>query len=156
MRAGAGRGMIGQRPPRVDKAKKVIGMDSHPKSTNAFKETPMKHEGSEVLAFDDADALENWLGRHHAVSPGVWLRIYKKGSGVKTVGFMEVLAAGLIYGWSESKRHPLDEVSYLQRFAPRRKTGTLSPRNRQMAEALIRQGRMRPEGLKALGMENIR
>ena len=112
----------------------------------------MKHEGSEILAFEDAAALEGWLGRNHAVSPGVWLRIYKKGSGVKTVGFMEVLAAGLIYGWSESKRHPLDEVSYLQHFAPRRKTGTLSPRNRKMAEALIKQGRMRPEGLKALGM----
>ncbi len=113
----------------------------------------MEHEGSQVLTFPDASALEDWLRRNHARSPGIWVRIYRKDSGIPTVLFEEVLAAGLIWGWSESKRHPLDEVSYLQRFAPRRKKGTVSPRNLRLAESLIREGRMMPEGLQALGME---
>jgi uncharacterized protein YdeI (YjbR/CyaY-like superfamily) len=113
----------------------------------------MEHEGSEVLSFKDASALESWLSRNHARSPGIWLRIYRKNSGEKTVSFEDVLTAGLIWGWSESLRHAYDGVSYLQRFAPRKKTGTLSSRNRQLVEQLIEQGRMMPEGLKALGME---
>lgn len=105
-----------------------------------------------VLTFSSAEELHDWLQAQHAVSPGIWLRIFKKQSGITSVSFEEVLDEGLCFGWSESARRSYDSVSYLQRFTPRRTTGTQSARNRQRADALIKQGRMTPAGLKALAL----
>lgn len=46
-----------------------------------------------------------------------------------------------------------DDKSYLQRFTPRRKIGTVSKRNLEHAERLIQEGKMTAAGLKALGIE---
>ena len=115
----------------------------------------MEHKGWQVLAFETGDALEDWLKKNHQHSPGIWLRIYKKSSAKKTLTFQEALIAGLKWGWSESQRHPLDKESYLQRFAPRKKRGTLSPRNMRYLEQLIAAGQVEPSGLIALGLESL-
>jgi uncharacterized protein YdeI (YjbR/CyaY-like superfamily) len=104
-----------------------------------------------ILAFESADELRAWLESHHAESPGMWLRIFKKNSGVPSVSFEDVLDEGLCFGWSESSRRSHDDVSYLQRFTPRKAPGTSSRRNAARVRALIREGRMTPAGLKALG-----
>jgi uncharacterized protein YdeI (YjbR/CyaY-like superfamily) len=106
-----------------------------------------------ILEFQSAEALRAWLLQNHDTSAGIWLRIYKTKSGVKSVSFEEVLDAGLCFGWSESLRRKDDAHSYLQRFTPRRQKGTTSPRNREHVERLIQEGKMTPAGLKALGME---
>lgn len=103
-----------------------------------------------ILEFDTGDALRAWLDAHHASSDGVWLRIYKKRSGRRSVTFEQVLDEGLCFGWSESKRRSYDELSYLQRFTPRKSVGTRSARNLARANALERQGRMTQAGLAAL------
>ncbi|MGH2556874.1 MAG: YdeI/OmpD-associated family protein [Actinomycetota bacterium] len=53
----------------------------------------------------------------------------------------------LCFGWIDSIRKTVDEASYTNRFTPR---STWSAVNIKRAEELIRQGRMRPAGLKAL------
>jgi uncharacterized protein YdeI (YjbR/CyaY-like superfamily) len=105
-----------------------------------------------VVTFPDGDALRRWLEVHHADSPGVWVRIFKRDSGVPTVTFNEVLEQGLCFGWSESKRIRGDEASYLQRFTPRRSKGTASKRNKALALRLIAEGRMTESGIEALAM----
>lgn len=105
-----------------------------------------------ILEFPSADDLRTWLREHHATSEGIWLRIYKKGSGVSSVTFEEVLDEGLCFGWSESQRRKGDARSYLQRFTPRRTIGTTSRRNLDRAARLIAAGKMTPAGLKALGL----
>jgi uncharacterized protein YdeI (YjbR/CyaY-like superfamily) len=80
----------------------------------------------------------------------MWVRIYKKDSGVASVAFEEVLDEGLCFGWSESMRRKGDQRSYLQRFTPRRTWGTTSKRNRARIDRLIKEGRMTPYGMKAL------
>lgn len=106
-----------------------------------------------VLEFQSADDLRSWLENNHQTSSGIWIRIYKKHFGVKSVAFEEVLDEGLCFGWSESMRRKGDDKSYLQRFTPRRKIGTVSKRNLEHAERLIKEGKMTPAGLKALGIE---
>jgi uncharacterized protein YdeI (YjbR/CyaY-like superfamily) len=106
-----------------------------------------------ILTFADAPALRAWLSDQHAVSAGIWLRIYKKASGMRSVTFLEVVDEGLCFGWSESRRRPYDQDSYLQCFTPRRTVGTQSQRNLERARALIQAGRMTPAGLRALGIE---
>ncbi|MBN2502726.1 MAG: hypothetical protein JXB38_18245 [Anaerolineales bacterium] len=106
-----------------------------------------------ILTFKSEKDLRNWLMENHTTSQGIWLRIYKKHSGVETVAFEEVLDQGLCFGWSESTRSKYDEKSYLQRFSPRRAKGTTSKRNLQRAEHLIKTKQMMPTGLNALGIE---
>lgn len=104
-----------------------------------------------IIEFEDVTALRQWLECHHATSAGMLVRIYKRGSGIASVSFEDVLDEGLCFGWSESQRRNGDRVSYLQRFTPRKSAGTTSKRNGRHAERLIRDGRMTAAGLRALG-----
>lgn len=111
-------------------------------------------ENLPILEFTSAADLRSWLAENHASSTGIWLRIYKKNSGVTSVAFEQVLDEGLCFGWSESKRRSYDKVSYLQKFTPRKTRGTTSQRNLTRAKALIDQGKMQDTGLKALGLDS--
>jgi hypothetical protein len=106
-----------------------------------------------VMGFENRDALRRWLEANHASSPGIVVRMYRKHSGTASVSFEDVLDEGLCFGWSESLRRTGDAVSYLQTFTPRRRRGTTSERNRRRAAQLIREGRMTPAGLAALGWD---
>lgn len=103
-----------------------------------------------VLTFKNVSLLRKWLESNHTTSDGIWVRLYKKYSGIESVSFLDVLDEGLCFGWSESMRIRGDEVSYLQKFTPRRKKGTASERNKTHTAYLIREGRMTASGLSAL------
>jgi uncharacterized protein YdeI (YjbR/CyaY-like superfamily) len=104
------------------------------------------------MQFEERGLLRRWLEEHHDTSGGILVRIFKKGSGIPSVTFEEVLDEGLCFGWSENKRLPCDDVSYLQRFTPRKATGTTSARNLEHARILIADGLMTKAGLRSLGL----
>jgi uncharacterized protein YdeI (YjbR/CyaY-like superfamily) len=98
-----------------------------------------------VQCADDAE-WEAWLEANHAESPGVWVKIAKKGSGTTTVAYPEVLDTAICFGWIDGQRKPLDETFFLQRFTPRGPRSKWSQINRGKAEALTAAGRMRDAG----------
>lgn len=100
-----------------------------------------------IISFNNANTLRDWLKQNHKNSDGIFVRIYKKGSGIPSVTFEEVLDEGLCFGWSESMRLKGDEKSYLQKFTPRKTKGTTSERNRIHVKCLIQEGRMTPAGM---------
>jgi uncharacterized protein YdeI (YjbR/CyaY-like superfamily) len=100
-----------------------------------------------ILQFADRTAWNRWLDEHHAASPGVWLKIAKKASGIPTVTHPEALEDALCYGWIDGQRAPHDESFFLQRFTPRRPRSKWSQVNRDKVTELIAQGRMQPAGL---------
>lgn len=104
-----------------------------------------------IVSFENRKQLRKWLSENHSSCAGIFVRIYKIRSGVKSVTFEEVLDEGLCFGWSENKRLPHDSESYLQRFTPRRSKGTTSERNKAHARKLIDQGLMTQAGRDALG-----
>lgn len=110
------------------------------------------HHGLPVIAFATLPDLHAWLLANHDRHSGVWVRLRRSGSRVPSVTFTNLLEEGLCFGWSESTRHAYDADFYLQRFAPRRMTGTTSERNRRLAASLITQGRMTAAGLARLGL----
>ena len=105
-----------------------------------------------VLHFESADAWEALLAASHADSPGVWLKIAKKGSGVPSVDYSQALDAALSYGWIDGQKDSHDLTFWLQRFTPRRPASKWSRVNTERAEALIQAGRMRPPGLRQVEM----
>ncbi|MFF7184157.1 YdeI family protein [Streptomyces sp. NPDC008222] len=104
-------------------------------------------EDLEIVAFASAEAFEEWLGERHASSAGVWLKIRKKAPGVVALDYAQALDVALCFGWIDGQKKKLDDENWLQRFTPRTRTSKWSKINRDKAEALIEQGRMRPAGL---------
>jgi uncharacterized protein YdeI (YjbR/CyaY-like superfamily) len=103
-----------------------------------------------VILFPSAAELEAWLEREHGASEGVWVKIAKKGSGMVSVSYAEIVELGLCFGWIDGQARRHDERHYLQRFTPRRPRSKWSRLNRDRVEALITAGRVRPSGLAAV------
>jgi uncharacterized protein YdeI (YjbR/CyaY-like superfamily) len=100
-----------------------------------------------VRAFPDQAALEEWLDAEHATAPGLYVRLARKGSGVPSVTYAELVESVLCFGWIDGRSQRLDETSYLQRITPRRPRSVWSQKNVAAVEALTAAGRMRPAGL---------
>ena len=98
------------------------------------------------IHFASPDEWEEWLERNHDSSDGIWIKMAKKGSGIDSVRYPEVLESALCFGWIDARREALDEQFFLQRFTPRRRRSKWSRINREKAERLITEGRMRPAG----------
>jgi uncharacterized protein YdeI (YjbR/CyaY-like superfamily) len=103
-----------------------------------------------VLGFPDQAALEAWLETEAATAPGVYVKLAKKGAGVPSVTYAELVESCLCFGWIDGRSNRLDDSFYLQRITPRRARSVWSQKNVDAVEALILAGRMRPTGLAAV------
>jgi len=108
---------------------------------------PVIPDPKSIRAFKSADALESWLAKNHGKQSELYLRIYKKGSGVATVSHSEAVDVALCWGWIDAIRKSHDELSFLQRFTPRKPRSIWSQVNRERVERLVASGRMTPHGL---------
>lgn len=108
-----------------------------------FKELP-------VIPFETSTAWRIWLDRYHTESKGIWLQIFKKGSGLPTVTYAEALDEALCYGWIDSTKNAYDAASFLQRFSPRKSRSIWSKVNRDHVARLIETGKMHSSGLQAI------
>lgn len=100
-----------------------------------------------VRAFKDAAAWESWLAKNQTAPDGLWMRLAKKASGIKSITYPEALEIALCYGWIDGLKRPESETTWLQRFVPRRPRSMWSKINRDKALALIASGKMKPAGL---------
>jgi uncharacterized protein YdeI (YjbR/CyaY-like superfamily) len=104
-------------------------------------------DGLPQIAFRSDAEWERWLEENHSEAAGVWIKVAKKGSGIESVHYPEVLDTALCFGWIDGRREALDDRFFLQRYQPRRPRSKWSQINREKAERLIAEGRMRPAGL---------
>lgn len=100
-----------------------------------------------ILSFDTPDEWIAWLEKNHVTSHGIWMRFYKKNSGIIKVNYAQALEEALCYGWIDSQVKSYDEKSYLQKFTPRRSKSIWSKINTAHIERLMKEGRMKPAGL---------
>src|SRR5258708_6808416 len=100
--------------------------------------------------FKSSADFRRWLEKNHARSDGIWLRYFKKHSGEKSLTYAEALDQALCYGWIDSQAKPFDELSWLQKYTPRRSKSGWSKRNTQHVERLTNAGWMTPAGMKAV------
>ncbi len=111
--------------------------------------------GSVFDSFDEVTAenravWRRWLEGHHATSPGVWLIVWKKGSGRPSVSPDEAVLDALCFGWIDTKREALDADRYRQAYTPRRPKSTWSRINKERVARLTRDGEMTAAGLAAI------
>lgn len=101
----------------------------------------------EIIAFKSSALWRDWLNKNHDKIDGVWLRLYKKGSGLPTVTYSEALDEALCYGWIDGQKKTYDEQSYLQKFTPRHQRSMWSKHNISHIARLTKQGLMMPAGI---------
>ena len=101
-----------------------------------------------VVSFEDTNAWDAWLTAHATDSPGLWLKIAKKGSAGRSISYSDALDVALCHGWIDGQKGRLDDEYWLQRFTPRKPGSKWSKINTERAAALIESGRMRPAGLR--------
>jgi len=103
-----------------------------------------------IELFPDRAAFRAWLDAHHATRPGLWLRIAKAASPLRSVTYAEALDVALCYGWIDGQKRSHDADSFLQRFTPRTRRSPWSKRNREHVERLTAAGEMHAAGLAAV------
>jgi uncharacterized protein YdeI (YjbR/CyaY-like superfamily) len=97
--------------------------------------------------FESAEAFEAWLEHHAETSGGVWVRMAKKSTGIRSLGWADGVEVALCFGWIDGQSRRIDDEWFMQRFTPRRPRSTWSKINRDKVEALSAAGRMRAAGL---------
>jgi len=106
-----------------------------------------KPDMSKIVTFKSPKELSKWLQANHATESELWVKIFKKGSGVPSVIWDEVVIEALCWGWIDGIKKSLDDQAYLQRITPRKSRSKWSRRNTEHAERLIVEGRMEGPGL---------
>lgn len=109
---------------------------------------PVVPDKKKIKAFRTEADFERWLSKHHDRETELWLRIYKKSSGIPTVTAAQALDVALCWGWIDGLRKSYDDESFLQRYSPRRPRSIWSQVNRDNVERLIKAGRMTPHGMR--------
>ena len=89
----------------------------------------------------------DWLSLHHAGTAEVWLKLYRKGSGIPSIDWEQAVIEALCWGWIDGQKKSGDGTFWLQRFTPRRKGSGWSQKNCGHVERLIGDGRMAASGL---------
>jgi uncharacterized protein YdeI (YjbR/CyaY-like superfamily) len=106
-------------------------------------------DGLPVILFETEKPWADWLSEN-LTSTGIWVRLAKKNSGIKSIDYFQALEIALCYGWIDGLKNAFDEVSWIQRFTPRKPASKWSKINKEKALKLIETGKMQPSGLAAI------
>ena len=109
-----------------------------------------KPDGLPVRLFKSKQDWASWLEKNHRKSAGLWLRLAKKDSGLRSVSYKEALEVALCYGWIDGQKRPESEEAWRQKFIARSNRSVWSKINREKALALIANGEMKAAGLEAI------
>jgi uncharacterized protein YdeI (YjbR/CyaY-like superfamily) len=112
--------------------------------------TTNAQDGSPVRLFKSKEDWAAWLQKNHRKSTGLWLRLAKKDSRLRSVSYKEAVDVALCYGWIDGQKRPGNEQTWLQRFVSRSSKSIWSKINREKALALIASGEMNTAGLQAI------
>ncbi len=144
----------GERKAIGDISRPVVSSASYPRNFSSTRgESGLKtiaNNGDLIRAFATQAAWDRWLKKNHRNSPGLWLRLAKKGSATQSVTYAEALEVALCYGWIDGQKRGESADAWLQRFLPRSEKSIWSKINRDKAILLIASGCMQPAGSQAV------
>lgn len=100
-----------------------------------------------IMTFATSKELGRWLKVNHATESELWVKIFKKKTGILSVTWDDVVIETLCWGWIDGIKKSIDDQAYFQRISPRKVRSNWSKMNREHAERLISEGRMTESGL---------
>lgn len=109
---------------------------------------PVHVDPEKIREFETEEAFYDWLSKNHDTADELWIRIFRKGSGRRSIDAKQAIDVVLCWGWIDAIRKSWDEESFVQRYVPRRPKSIWSKINVDNVERLIAEGRMTEHGLK--------
>lgn len=107
----------------------------------------LKPDPEKIITFSTPQDLSQWLEANHSTESELWIKIFKKGTGVASVTWQDVVIETLCWGWIDGVKKSIDNEAYLQRITPRKARSSWSKKNTEHVERLIKEGRMQEPGL---------
>lgn len=101
------------------------------------------------------DSWRKWLEKNHATNDAVWVVFYTKASAKKTITWSDSVNVALCFGWIDSKKIKIDEVTSHQFFSRRKAKSTWSKINKEKVKQLIETGLMRDAGYKSIEIAKL-
>ncbi len=99
------------------------------------------------MTFTASKDFGRWLKENHISESELWVKIFKKKTGIPSVTWDDVVIEALCWGWIDGVKKSIDDQAYLQRVTPRKTRSNWSKRNTEHVERLISEGRMKEPGL---------
>jgi uncharacterized protein YdeI (YjbR/CyaY-like superfamily) len=103
-----------------------------------------------IVEFETANQWHDWLTKHYATSKGVYIRVAKKDSGIRSITISAALEVALCHGWIDAIRKSYDAKTYLQKYTPRGPRSIWSEINKNKALLLMKAKLMEPAGMAAV------
>ena len=107
-------------------------------------------EVNSPIFFAKPAAFRAWLEKNHRTKRERWVGFHRKASGHPSITWPEAVDEALCFGWIDGLRKTIDAESYKIRFTSRRPASNWSAVNIRRMQELMRDGRVRPAGIKAL------
>ncbi|HEY8576766.1 MAG TPA: YdeI/OmpD-associated family protein [Devosia sp.] len=109
---------------------------------------PVVVDPAKVKEFPDREEFYQWLAENHDKVDEVWIRIFKKATGKKTITPVEAIDVVLCWGWIDAIKKSWDDESFVQRYTHRKAKSVWSQINRDNVARLIAEGKMTEHGLR--------
>lgn len=101
------------------------------------------------IHFRNRDELREWLKKYGASEKELWIRFYKKHTGIECVPYGDAVEESLCFGWIDGKIKSINDEYYIQRYTPRNPKSGWSRSNIARMEKMISQGKAEKPGLDA-------
>ncbi len=105
------------------------------------------HKGLPIQGFASVQTWRKWLANNHDRCDGLWVKLAKKDTGIRSISYEEARDHAIAFGWIDGLKNAIDDRFYAIRVTPRRKRSKWSKINREVVERLIASGEMEAAGL---------
>lgn len=113
-----------------------------------LKDAELNKTDLQIISFVSQAHFESWMEENNSLTEGIWVRFYKKNSLIRSINYNEALDVALCYGWIDGQVKKFDDLSYIQKFTPRRSKSMWSKRNKEHVLRLKKENRMKPSGIR--------
>ncbi len=103
----------------------------------------------------NVDQWRKWLSENHLIRQSVWIVFYKKSSNKDSITWREAVDVALCFGWIDSKKIKIDEVTSHQFFSKRKAQSTWSKINKDVVEQLIADNLMEKAGYDSIQVAKL-
>jgi len=122
----------------------------NPKTTKlAFQLLNVDKVKTPVYFFQNILDFRSWLNENHKTKSEIQVGYYKKKSDKYNYSWEESVEHALCFGWIDGIRQSIDDISYTNRFTPRKPKSNWSDINIKKFEKLVERGLMEKAGIEA-------
>jgi len=100
--------------------------------------------------FNNREEWRKWLENNNFKEKEIWVIIQKKNSPKIGLKYQEAVEEAICYGWIDSKMQSINTETFRQRFSPRRKNSIWSKKNKERAEKMIKEKKMKEAGFSTI------